>query len=191
MDIKQKIIIKFLNGDGQRKIAKELHVSRNTIRKYVNEYNAKKQDLLNNNILINKNEIIDDIVSEPTYDSSNRTRRKITDECIEVIRMCLIENKKKRATGKSKQQLKATDIYELLINKGYDISYPSVSNIVRSLKDTLNEAYIKQEYSLGNICEFDWGEVKLNINNKGFKKYQIAVFTTAYGNYRFAVLFET
>ena len=28
------------------------------------------------------------------------------------------------------------------------------------LKDTLNEAYIKQEYSLGNICEFDWGEVK-------------------------------
>ena len=35
------------------------------------------------------------------------------------------------------------------------------------------------------------GEVKLNINNKGFKKYQLAVFTTAYGNYRFAVLFET
>ena len=49
--------------------------------------------------------------------------------------MCLIENKRKRATGKSKQQLKATDIYELLINKGYDISYSSVSNIVRSLKD--------------------------------------------------------
>ena len=87
--------------------------------------------------------------------------------------------------------MKATDIYEFLIKKGFDISYPSVSNIVRSLKDTLNEAFIKQEYSLGNICEFDWGEVKLNIDNKGFRKYQLAVFTTAYGNYRFAVLFET
>lgn len=191
MDVKQQIIIRYLNGDGQRKIAKELHVSRNTIRKYVNEYNVRKQELLNNNILMNKNEIIDDIVAEPTYDSSNRSRRKISNECIDLIKMCLIENKQKRATGKSKQQLKATDIYDLLINKGYDISYPSVSNIVRSLKDTLNEAYIKQEYSLGNICEFDWGEVKLNIDNKGFKKYQLAVFTTAYGNYRFAVLFET
>lgn len=87
--------------------------------------------------------------------------------------------------------MKATDIYEFLIKKGFDISYPSVSNIVRSLKDTLNEAFIKQEYSLGNIYEFDWGEVKLNIDNKGFRKYQLAVFTTAYGNYRFAVLFET
>ena len=106
LDIKQQIIIRYLNGDGQRKIAKELHVSRNTIRKYVNEYNSRKQELLDNNILINKNEIIDDIVAEPTYDSSNRTRRKISDECIEVIKTCLIENKQKRATGKSKQQLK-------------------------------------------------------------------------------------
>lgn len=76
MDVKQQIIIRYLNGDGQRKIAKELHVSRNTIRKYVNEYNVRKQELLNNNILMNKNEIIDDIVAEPTYDSSNRSRRK-------------------------------------------------------------------------------------------------------------------
>ena len=174
MDIKQQIIIRYLNGDGQRKIAKELHVSRNTIRKYVNEYNLKKQELLNNNTTINSNAIIDDIVAEPTYDSSNRTRWKVSDECIELIKTCLIENKKKRASGKSKQQMKATDIYELLVKKGFDISYSSVSNIVRSLKDTLNEAYIKQEYSLGNICEFDWGEVKLNIDNKGCKKYQLA-----------------
>lgn len=98
---------------------------------------------MNNNILTNKNQIIDDIVAEPVYNSSNRTRRKISDECIDLIKQCLIENKKKRASGRFKQQLKATDIYELLINKGFDISYPSVSNIVRSLKDTLNEAYIK------------------------------------------------
>lgn len=191
MNLKQQIILKYLNGESQRKIQKDLHTSRNTIRSYVNEYNFKKEKLISNNSLLNKNEIIEDIISEPTYNSSNRVRRKISDECIEIIKQCLIENKQKRATGRSKQQLKATDIYELLINKEFDISYPSVSNIVRSLKDTLNEAYIKQEYSLGNICEFDWGEVKLNINGNGFKKYQIAVFTSAFGNYRFAVLFET
>ena len=191
MELKQQIIIRYLNGDGQRKIAKELHVSRNTIRKYVNEYNSKKQELLDNNLLVNQNQIIDDIVAEPTYDSSNRTRWKISDECINLIKQYLIENKQKRASGKAKQQLKAIDIYELLIKKNFDISYSSVSNIVRSLKESFNEAYIKQEYSLGDTCEFDWGEVKLNINNTGFKKYQIAVFTSAFGNYRFAVLFET
>ena len=143
MNLKQQIIIRYLNGDSQRKISEELHTSRNTIRKYVNEYNFKKQELLNNNNLTDKNQIIDDIVAKPTYNSSNRTRRKISDECIDLIKQCLIENKKKRASGRFKQQLKATDIYELLINKGFDISYPSVSNIVRSLKDTLNEAYIK------------------------------------------------
>ena len=191
MELKQQIIIRYLNGDGQRKIAKELHVSRNTIRKYVNEYNSKKQELLDNNLLVNQNQIIDDIVAEPTYDSSNRTRWKISDECINLIKQYLIENKQKRASGKAKQQLKAIDIYELLIKQNFDISYSSVSNIVRSLKESFNEAYIKQEYSLGDTCEFDWGEVKLNINNTGFKKYQIAVFTSAFGNYRFAVLFET
>ena len=128
---------------------------------YVEAYDLTKD---NEDALIHMKKIEEKFkTTEPTYDSSNRSRRKISDECIDLIKMCLIENKQKRATGKSKQQLKATDIYELLINKGYDISYPSVSNIVRSLKDTLNEAYIKQEYSLGNICEFDWGEVKLNI----------------------------
>ena len=88
MNLKQQIIIRYLNGDGQRKIAKELHTSRNTIRKYVNEYNLKKQELLNNNILNNKNQIIDDIVAEPVYNSSNMTRRKISDECIDLIKQC-------------------------------------------------------------------------------------------------------
>lgn len=178
MNLKQQIIIKYLNGDGQRKISKDLHTSRNTIRKYINEYNSKKNELLKNDNLKNNNQIIDDIVAEPAYDSSNRTRRKISDNCIELINQCLIENKQKRASGKAKQQMKAIDIYEFLKNKNFDISYSTVSNIVRSSKNILNEAYIKQEYAPGNICEFDWGEVKLNINNFGVKKYQLAGFPT-------------
>lgn len=43
-------------------------------------------------------------------------------------------------------------------------------------------------YKPGDICEFDWGEVKLTIGGKT-QKYQMAVFTSAYGNYRYAWLF--
>ncbi|KUK55552.1 MAG: Putative transposase protein [Atribacteria bacterium 34_128] len=45
------------------------------------------------------------------------------------------------------------------------------------------EAYIRQEYKLGEVCEFDWGEVKLVINGKK-KTLQMSVFTTARGDYR-------
>jgi hypothetical protein len=59
------------------------------------------------------------------------------------------------------------------------------------LSNKSNETFIRQEYALGDICEFDWGEVKLDVDGKGYKKYQLAVFTSAYGNYRYSLLFET
>lgn len=30
----------------------------------------------------------------------------------------------------------------------------------------------------GEICEFDWGTVKLDIGNAGYQKYQMAVFAS-------------
>jgi len=50
-------------------------------------------------------------------------------------------------------------------------------------------AFIKSEYELGDICEFDWVEVKLTINNVD-RKFQMAVFTSTKGNYRYAQLFS-
>ena len=42
----------------------------------------------------------------------------------------------------------------------------------------------------GDICEFDWGTVKLDIDNQGYQKYQMAAFaSTAYGNFHFAKLY--
>jgi len=50
------------------------------------------------------------------------------------------------------------------------------------------EAFIRENYAPGDICEFDWGEVKLCISGVN-RKYPMAVFTTAYGNYGYARLF--
>ena len=92
------------------------------------------------------------------------------------IKFYLDENEIKKASGRSKQQKKAIDIYECLIDEGYDLSYTTVCNAVRNLKSTCKEAYIRQEYSLGDVCEFDWGEVKLEIDGT-LKTIQMAVFT--------------
>ncbi|WP_427340428.1 hypothetical protein [Caloranaerobacter sp. DY30410] len=61
--------------------------------------------------------------------------------------------------------MKKIDIYEYLIEKGYDIGYTTVCNYIRE-KGEVKEAFIRQEYRLRETLEFDWGEVKLNISGK-------------------------
>ncbi len=137
-------------------------------------------------------ELIADIVSPPKYDSSNRKRTKLTDEIIERIQFFLKENEIKRAAGRSKQQKKNIDIYECLIEEGYDISYPTVGNYIRANSKEAKEAkeaFIRQEYQLGEISEFDWGYVNLIISGKP-KTFQMAAFCSTKGSYRYANLYH-
>lgn len=185
---KQEIIIAaFLEGKSQRQIASEYKIDRKTIRKYVNKYNESRNALIENT----DNDcrlLMDDIVETPKYDASNRIKYKLTEVMIERIKFYLNENTKKRSSGQSKQQKKKIDIYESLIAEGYDISYTTVCNTIRNLLSEGAEAYIKAEYDYGDVCEFDWGEVKLYINNE-LKTFQMAVFASAKGNYRYSRMF--
>jgi hypothetical protein len=54
----------------------------------------------------------------------------------------------------------------------------------------VKEVFIRQRYSAAWEVEFDWGEVKLVIDGKQ-KSYSLTVFTLAYSNYRFALLYES
>lgn len=40
---------------------------------------------------------------------------------------------------------------------------------------------IPYQYMPGDACEFDWRTVKLDIGDNGYQKYQMEVFTSAYG----------
>jgi len=62
--------------------------------------------------------------------------------------------------------MKEIDIYELLKSKGYDIGYTTIVNTVNGLESKQRESFIKQEYEYGDVCEFDWGEVKIFIKGK-------------------------
>lgn len=189
MSQKQQIIIAaYLENKAKKAIARELGVNVKTVRKYIAEYEASRQKLLDAGTIDDIRELTDSIVEKPTYDSKNRSKRKLTDEIIEKIEFYLKENEYKRSIGQSKQQKKKTDIYEALIAEGYDISYPTVVNTVNNLLSKGAEAYIKAEYDPGDVCEFDWGEVKLYIDNE-YKVLQLSTFTSAKGNFRYARLF--
>jgi hypothetical protein len=100
----------------------------------------------------------------------------------------LKENEEKRNKGQRKQQKKPTDIFEAMETEGMDISYSTVLRVIRGLEQHPKETYIKAIYELGDVCEFDWGEAKLTIGGI-LRTFQMAVFATGYGNYRYAYLF--
>ena len=187
---KQKIILKHRGGDSNRQIAVDLGIDKNTVNKYVNEYEKELADLLAKNPETDPEELPPGIVEQPEYNAENRDVRKTTKEAMKIIQECLDENAKKREDGRYKQQMKKIDIYDYLKNKGYKISYSTVKRVARKLEDIHKEAFIKQDYNPGDQTEFDWGEVKLDIGGTGYKKYQMAVFTSAYGNHRYAKLYR-
>jgi len=188
MHKKQEIIIRsFHDGESKSRIAREVGVCRKTVRNYISAYSEEKKKLQSNENF-NDKELIEEIVKAPKYNCSNRKKRKITDEIVKSVKDCLAENRKKKSRGQHKQQMKKIDILEHLREQGFDIGYTSICGLVNSLENIHSETYIKQKYSPGEICEFDWAEVKLFIAGK-LRTFQQAVFTSAYGNYRYSYLF--
>jgi len=184
MYTKQEIIISsFRDGQSQRQIAKDLKISRKTVSKYLTEY---EQSLENST---DKKTLTSIINSPPVYKVSNRQPSRLTNEVQEEIDKLLELNEEKRNSGTRKQMLKKIDIFYHLQEKGYSIGYTTVCNYIRTKGNIKKEAFIRQDYRPGSVCEFDWGEVKLYISGK-LVVYNIAVFTSAYSNYRFALLFR-
>ncbi len=186
---KQRIILKhYHDGKSQRAIQRETGICRKTVKKYIKEYEKNRAKILDKSGTSSKEELIQSIVEKPSYDSSNRKKTKVTPELMERIKHHLHENKHKRETGRAKQQKKKIDIYDALISEGFDISYPTICNTVRSLVKGQRETFVKQEYSLGESCEFDWCEVRLTIAGKEVT-LQLSLFASAKGDYRYAELF--
>ena len=180
---KNQILIKYYReGKNKKEISEELGISRKTVRRYIYEHEIqiKSNDL--------ENHLEKGLSSKPQYNSLKRTKHALLNEVIEEINLCLKKNKEKINIGLRKQIMNNIDIHSYLIKKGYSASYSTVCNYIREQKKQGKESFIKQIYSAGDVCEFDWGEVKLYIKDK-LQTFNMAVFTSAYSNYRYAKLF--
>ena len=188
MHKKQEIIIRSnRSGESISRISRETGVCRKTVREYIRVYSEEKKRL-REECGFDEKELIEEIVKAPKYDSSNRKKRKITDEIVLSVKECLEENRKKRSQGQHKQQMKKIDILEHLQTQGFNIGYTTICNLINRLENVHSETFIKQKYSPGEICEFDWGEARIFIGGK-LRTFQQAVFTSAFGNYRYSFLF--
>ena len=91
-----------------------------------------------------------------------------------------------RASSSFSDFLSDNSVYEYLKAEGFVIGYTTVCNYIRSQEH--KESFIKQIYAPGHTCEFDWCDVKLYFDGK-LQVLNLAVFTSAYSNYRWGKLF--
>ena len=162
MYTKQEIIIdSFRQGKSQRAIARDLQINHKTVKKYILEHEALLQSVCSK-------EAAQSIAlsDKPAYNMTvPRQKVKLTTDVQEIIDELLSKNKVKLEDGLRKQMMKKKDIHEELLRQGFDVGYSTVCNYIRFKENsqTSKEAYIRQAYLAGDVCEFDWGEIKLLI----------------------------
>lgn len=182
---KQDLILRYYwEGQSFRKISQETGRSRQTVKKYIMQYEAARKKLGQGS---DSPELISEIVSPPEYNSSNRKLRLMTPELEQSIIKYLEANEEKRQKGQHKQQMKKIDIHEALLAEGHRVSYSTLCEWLQRIEPSVKEAFVRQRYNPGEITEFDWGHVKLFINGQ-LRTLSMAVFTSAYSNYRYAVV---
>lgn len=98
------------------------------------------------------------------YKTDNRVKRKLNSDIIAIIDNCIAENEVKRLDGRIKQQLKRIDIDEKILTAGHSISYSVICDYIKTKLSKFKEGFIRQGYKEGSCCEFDWAEVKLNVD---------------------------
>ncbi|MGN1054295.1 MAG: IS21 family transposase [Erysipelotrichaceae bacterium] len=188
---KYEIIDLHLRGMSIRKISKLLGISRNTVSKYIEKYENDISLLMDENQTLDKRIIIESIVEEPRYDTSNRKPSKYNEEIDILLDQILADEEKKneRIGSHHKQKLSKSQIHQLVIEAGYDIGLTTISRKINEKRNKNKEAYIKQEYPYGQRFEYDFGEVKLVINGECKKKY-LAVISSPASGFRWAYLYH-
>lgn len=170
-DIQRIITLYGLYGSYSR-VAREMNVSRNTVRKYLRR-KAEVQNGIRTEIL-------------PEHRTIKQPRRVVTNGVISIIHSLLVENQKRP----NKQRMNAKLIHNRVVQSGHQISYSTTKRIMRDWnKDHAHrEVYILQETPPGLRAEFDWADVNLQIADIWYK-LSLAVMVLTGSLYRFARIF--
>src|SRR5699024_11316326 len=114
--MKQKIIQLHLEGVSERKIANQTKKARNTVRKYIKQFNQSKQED------VQELPITEEVLRAPTYKKRKGKQKALTEVIKAKLRSYIKENQWKKEHYMSKQQMKVTDMHEKLLDEGHKIS---------------------------------------------------------------------
>lgn len=128
----------------QRAIARELGISRNTVKKYCDGNHVPWE-----------------------RQSYERQSSVITEEVETFIRQCFAED---QAENLPKQRHTARQIHKRLVNeKRFTGAESTVRRIVREIKQPIKEAFVPLEFDPGEAAQIDWGEATVYLKGKKVK----------------------
>lgn len=170
-DVQKMVALYNLYGSYTR-VAKELHSSRNTVKKYLRQVDEAREG--------NRVEIL------PKNRNIFQPPRVVTDELLCVIHSLLEQN----LTHPRKQRMNARQIFDHITQTGHLASYATVKRIISSWNKSQShrEVYILQKPEPGYRAEFDWCDVSLQIQGIWTKVHMVVMVLT-YSLYRFARLY--
>jgi len=186
--VKKDIIDLKQRGLSNRETARQLNVDRKTVARYWNEHKQLLSQLHTEGA--DTRAIQDELFKTPKYQSTGRGNRKYTEEMDTRLRGILAEERKKDTIlGLGhKQKLTNKQIYQKLIDGGFDISRATIDVKLARIRDRKKEVFIRQQYELGDRLEYDFGEVRLDCG-EGVKTYHMAVFSSSGGGFRWCYLY--
>lgn len=132
---------RYLAGESQRKIAKVLGISRNTVAKYC------------------EGATVPWVRKTP-----DRVSTVLTEETITFIQSCLAEDE---GEGLKKQRHTAKRIYDRLVDEtGFTGGESTIRAKVHELKASMPAAFLPLIFDPGEALQIDWGEAYVYINGK-------------------------
>ena len=178
-------------GISNREIQRKTGIDRKTIASYWKEYQEKMDQLSSEGESEAKlREIQEQIVSERRYDSSGRKPTKYTPQVDALLdRILAEEDEKDEILGNHKQHLTHEQIHKRIVAAGHDIGRTTLSAYIKEKRKKREEAFIRQEYDLGDRLEYDFGDVKLVIGGMA-GTYHMAVLGSPAAGHRWAYLYD-
>lgn len=185
-----EIITLHRKGNSFRQIAKELDIDRKTVAKVCHRYDDSLEQLPQVSTPEEFDDVVTQMVDHKKYDVSTRGKRVYTKEIEQRMRELYSGEKMKdtRLGLNHKQALTAKAVHEILVSEGHKISYRSVAVYWSQIKQKAKEAYIRQSYELGERLEFDFGEVRLEMNG-AVKTFYLAVWASPASSFYWAYLY--
>ena len=189
---KSQMVRLHIEGKTNREIAHIMHISRNTVNKYVREYEGLRSELDACDPADTKQvrRLTEAITAEPVYDASGRGARKWSVEMDALLDEILAAEEKKRGRlGPNKQMLTKSQIHGLIREAGHDIGLTTVVRKIAEKRARPDETFVAQRYEFGERFEYDFGEAKLYIAGK-LRRIQMAVMCAPASDVKFALLYD-